>query len=88
MSDVRSEDLGQTPVVKVTVYEHQQVVEVRLCESAEEAAALVASLEENPGVECEIEDLSATTHDEAAFETGAAAAEESYPETLEADDRR
>jgi hypothetical protein len=58
MSDVRPQDVGETANVEVRAYRGGELVNRQLCESAEQAAALVAVWEEAEGVECEVDDLS------------------------------
>jgi hypothetical protein len=47
-----------TPTLQVNVYEHGHLVTTVACESAGEAADVVAQWEEQEGIECEVEDLS------------------------------
>ena len=47
----------ETPTLRVNVYRHGQLVAQVLCESADDAAGVVAQWEDGVGVECELEDL-------------------------------
>ena len=49
----------ETPTLRVNVYRRGELVAHVLCESADEAAAVVAQWEDADGVEYELEDLSA-----------------------------
>lgn len=49
-------DVG-TPTLQVNVYEGGVLIAQVPCESAEEAADIVAEFEEREGVRCEVEDL-------------------------------
>jgi hypothetical protein len=46
-----------TPTLQVNVYEEGKLITQVACESAEEAAEIVAEWEERERVECEVEDL-------------------------------
>ena len=46
------------PALQVNVYEEGRLVTQVACESAEDAAEVVAQYEAREGVECEVEDLS------------------------------
>lgn len=78
MSEVRPDGIGQGPAVVVRVYRHGELVHTERCESEEDAADLVEWWEENPGVECEVDDLS-TTHHEDTGEVGASYRNDAYP---------
>jgi len=49
----------ETPALRVNVYQHGELVAQVLCESADDAADVVAQWEDGDGVECELEDLAA-----------------------------
>jgi hypothetical protein len=49
-------DVG-APTLQVSVYEEGELIAQVACESAQEAAEVVAEWEEREGVECEVEDL-------------------------------
>ena len=83
MSETRPEDHGETPTVAVRVFEHGDLIATELCETADEASALVASWEETPGIECEITDLSALGSDESSFEAGELDVDRSYPHVVD-----
>ncbi|MDH3680983.1 MAG: hypothetical protein OEV40_13665 [Acidimicrobiia bacterium] len=83
MSTIEPSDDREPAAVKVTAYLHGKMIRAEVCESADEAAALVASLEETPGMECEVEDLSATVHDPAASEPGGFRSDAGYPHAAE-----
>lgn len=69
MSEPRPDEVGDvTPTIEVTVFRHGDLVATELCESEEEAAAVVSTWEEVDGVECEVNDLARARHDETAFE--------------------
>ena len=63
MSDLRQEDFGVTPTLEVRVYRDGALVQRVLCESEEDAVATVEAAEEELGVKCEVDDLSAQHHD-------------------------
>ena len=63
MSDLRQEDFGVTPTLEVRVYRDGVLVQRVLCETEEDAVATVEAAEEELGVECEVDDLSAPYHD-------------------------
>lgn len=65
MSDRHPEDPSDTPTTEVVVRRHGAVIGRHLCESEEEAAAVVAHWEEQRGVECEVVDLTAGPAEEA-----------------------
>ncbi|MGF1598306.1 MAG: hypothetical protein ACFCVK_15460 [Acidimicrobiales bacterium] len=66
MPRTHPEDPSTTPTVEVVVRRNDVEIHRELCESAEEAAAVVAHWEEERGVECEVLDLSAPVDPEAA----------------------
>ncbi len=68
MSDVRPEDLGETPILEARAYRDGALVARELCESEEDAAAFVETWEQEPGIECEVDDLSVPSHDTEVFE--------------------
>jgi hypothetical protein len=47
----------ETPVMRVNVYRGGRLVAAVLCESADDAADVVAEWEDVEGIECELEDL-------------------------------
>ncbi len=83
MTNTKPADFGETPTVEVRVFHHGELIETRLFETVEEATALVASREEVPGVECEVDDLSALTHDNTSFEVGASDLDGGYPHDVD-----
>jgi hypothetical protein len=58
MSDFRSVDAEDTGSIEVCAYRGAVLIERRLCESADDAAAIVEAWEQNAGVECTVRDLS------------------------------
>jgi hypothetical protein len=82
MSDPRPADFGATATLEMRVYRHGVLVHRELCESEAEAAALAEAWEEEPGTECEVDDLSAPRHDVEALEIDRDDVEE-YPTTPE-----
>ncbi|MFI5041632.1 MAG: hypothetical protein ACHQNA_07265 [Acidimicrobiales bacterium] len=58
MSEVRPEELGETPTIEVRVYRRGELIRRELCESEEEAALVVEGWAEVEDVECEVDDLS------------------------------
>lgn len=52
------DESGESPTVEVRVYRDDDLIHRELCESAEIAAAIVASWSDVEGVRCEINDLS------------------------------
>lgn len=87
MSEIRPVDLGQTPTIEVRVYLRGELIDTQLCETIDEATALVAAREETPGVECEVEDLSATTHDVSSAEVESTDLDTGYPHAVDPADR-
>ena len=83
MSDPNPSDWSEARTVEVKVYRHGHLVHTQLCESADEAAAVVSAWEETPDTECTVEDLSATTHDESSLEVGGTGPDAGYPYTTE-----
>ena len=73
------QDTGETPAVEVRVYRDGELVHTELCESEEQAAAIVDWWEETPGVECELYDLSAPSPDEGAAEVSPTDISDRYP---------
>jgi len=58
MTQPLPQELGESPTVEVRVYRHGELTHRQLCESVEEAAAVVDAWSELDGVECEVDDLS------------------------------
>ena len=81
MSDVRPEDLGETPSVEVRACRDGVLVCRELCESEEDAAAFVEAWEQQPGIECEVDDLSFPCHDTESFEVEPTDVDAYPPET-------
>lgn len=48
----------ETPTVEVRVWRHGQLLHAELCESDEQAAAVVERWQDVDGVRCEVDDLS------------------------------
>ncbi len=72
------EDPSTTPTAEVVVRRDGTEIHRELCESAAEAAAIVAHWEEQRGVECEVANLAAGADAEAA-EVDWGEAETAYP---------
>lgn len=51
---------GELGTIEVRAYREGRVVHRQLCETADEATAIVEAWEEQEGVECEVTDLSHT----------------------------
>lgn len=51
-------DAGATPTIEVSVFRHGELIERQLCESEEDAAALVEQWSELEDVTCLVDDLS------------------------------
>lgn len=69
MSDrFHSEDPTSTPTIEVSAYIDHSLLRRDFCETEAEAAAMVAHWEEEPGVECEVRDLSGPDDDPTAAE--------------------
>ena len=87
MSDLRQEDFGVTPTLEVRVYRDGVLVQRVLCETEEDAVATVEAAEEERGVKCEVDDLSAQHHDVDDLEVAptAFADYDAYPTTTESD---
>ena len=79
MPDIRGSEVGDTPVIEVLVYRGGELVERCPCDTEEEAAEVVASREETPGVACVVADLSGGPLDEGSTETEPPDAGELYP---------
>ena len=79
MTDIRPEDLGLTSTVEVRVYRSGDLVTTELCETAAEAAAHVAVWEEQPGITCEVRDLTVTMRDGSDMEVDPADLSDVYP---------
>lgn len=60
MSEPRPAEFGETPTLEMRAYRNGELVHRELCASEAEAAALVEAWEEEPGTECEVDDLSTT----------------------------
>ena len=58
MSDIRPVDADETGAIEVCVYRDTKLIHRQLCESAEQAAAVVEAWEQDAGVECDVHDLS------------------------------
>lgn len=58
MSDVTSDEFGNSPTVEVIVFRDGAEVDRVLCESADEAALVVDQWNEHEGVVCQIDDVS------------------------------
>jgi hypothetical protein len=78
MSDLRPEDLVETPTLEVRAYRDGVLMRRELCESEEDAAAFVDAWEQEPGIRCEVDDLSLRSHDTESFEVEPTDADE-YP---------
>lgn len=76
-------ELTDSPTVEVRAYRQGELFATELCLTIEEAAALVESLEETPGVSCEITDLSASGVDETAAEVEAGDVDTGYSHGFE-----
>lgn len=63
MSELRPADFGEPPTLEVRVYRDGVLLQRELCESEADAAAVVEAWEEEPGIECEVDDLAAPRHD-------------------------
>jgi hypothetical protein len=63
MSEFRPGDLGETPALEVRIYRDAVLIHSELCESEEDAAAVVEAWEQEPRTTCEVSDLSAQRHD-------------------------
>ena len=86
MSDLRQEDFGVTPTLEVRVYRDGVLVQRVLCETEEDAVATVEAVEEELGVRCEVDDLSARHDDVDEIElerADFADFEEAYPTVAE-----
>lgn len=68
MGEVRPEELGETPTLEVLVYRNGELIHREFCESEDEAADVVATWEESPGVECVVDDVSGHQHGLESFE--------------------
>lgn len=75
----------QSLVVEVRVYLHDELVHRELCESEEQAAAVVDAWSEREGVECEVTDLSASAPSGQALGGEPEWGEEDRPEQAELD---
>ena len=68
MTDLRPEDFGETPTLEACAYRDGVLVARELCESEEDAASFVDTWEQEPGIECEVDDLSVRSHGVEVFE--------------------
>lgn len=59
-TDVSTTELGASPTVEVRVYRWGRLVHRQLCETVDDAGAVVEFWSELEGVECEVDDLSAS----------------------------
>jgi hypothetical protein len=53
-----SDDMAETPMLEVRVYRRNVFVCRELCESEDDAAACIEAWEQEPGIRCEVDDLS------------------------------
>ena len=83
MSDLRQEDFGVTPTLEVRVYRDGVLVQRVLCETEEDAVATVEAAEEEMGVRCEVDDLSAQHHGIDEIEVERTDSEDEYPTVAE-----
>jgi hypothetical protein len=90
MSEVRPQDVGETPTIEVRVYRRGGLIHRELCESEEQASLVVEEWEDLEEVACEVEDLSPRHVDpEAAAEHELAASSwEDYPRVSESPPQR
>lgn len=82
MSDLRPEDFGETPTLEARAYREGVLVHSELCESEPDAAAFVELWEQEPGTECEVDDLSVRSDDVDAFDVEPAD-DDGYPTVAE-----
>ncbi len=88
MTDMRPEDLGETPTIEVRVYRGGRLLSRELCESEEQAGLAVQEWEEIEGVECEVDDLSIRHRPGDIFEPEPAVAlGDEYPTAAEIEHR-
>ena len=76
-------DPSEAPTLEVKVYRDSNLIHTELCNTAGEAAALVAWWEETPGIECTIEDLSASAQNESSLEAGGPELDSAYPNIVD-----
>ncbi len=57
MTDSHLQDPSDAPITEVVVLRHGVEIHRQSCESEQEAADIIAHWEEQPGVECEVVDL-------------------------------
>ena len=82
MSDLRPQDFGETPTLEARAYRDGVLVHRELCESEADAAAFVEAWDEEPGIECEVDDLSVRSHGVERFEVEPTDADD-YPTAAE-----
>ena len=58
MTEVRPQDVGETPTIEVRIYRRGELIHREFCDSEEQAALAVAEWEDVEDVECEVDDLS------------------------------
>lgn len=87
MPAIEPQDLDETPSVEVRAYRHGKLIGTKFCETIDEAAALVTSWEETPGVECEVDEISTAAHDVSMFEVDTGDVESAYPRAEAIDER-
>ena len=85
MSSFDITDRDDTPSVEVRAYRQGELIATNLCLTSEEAAALVASLEETPGVTCEVDDLATPSYNHSAAEVEPQDQESGYDRAVEAE---
>lgn len=88
MTEVRPEDLGETPTIEVRVYRDGELIREELCESEEQAALVVQEWSELEGVSCEVDDLSIRHRQDDILEPDSAGPWEDYPRAAEAQPER
>ena len=75
---------NDSPTVEVRAYRQGELIATELCLTVDEAAALVASWEETPGVTCEVGDLSTPTANGSAAEVADTDMEAGYSHGFDA----
>jgi hypothetical protein len=70
----------ETPALRVNIYQHRRLIAQVLCESADEAADVIAQYDDAEGIEYEVDDLAAAhgTSDVRAAEPEDALPEDEY----------
>jgi hypothetical protein len=79
MTEPRHHEVDEGGAVEVVVYRDGTVIHRELCESEDEAAMIVATWDEMPGVRCVVSDLSEAERGPEDLEVDEAWGDDEYP---------